>query len=164
MRPLNDFERAKNDLDILDKQLEFNGNLLQSSSSSLQTDVLTPLEQHQLIRTNDNISKMCTKLETRIRQIRTQQELQESKKLNKKCEKAGTSKLFSSKNSEDVASFCVLKLEQLNIFEEGKEGKVKMESDNNPANFRQNLFNYMENHNLYKIPLEGNGIRQIQPI
>uniref|UniRef100_A0A915M6Q6 Uncharacterized protein n=1 Tax=Meloidogyne javanica TaxID=6303 RepID=A0A915M6Q6_MELJA len=165
-KSLSDFGRAKNDLDVLDKHLEFNGNLLQSfsSSSSLQTDVLTPLEQHQLIRTNDNISKMCTKLETRIRQIRTQQELQESKKLNKKSEKALTSKLFSSKNSEDVASFCVLKLEQLNIFEDGKEGKVKMERDYNLANFRQNLFNYMENHNLYKIPLEGNGIRQIQPI
>ncbi|CAK5089202.1 unnamed protein product [Meloidogyne enterolobii] len=163
-KSLSDFGRAKNDLDILDKHLEFNGNLLQSLSSSLQTDVLTPLEQHQLIRTNDNISKMCAKLETRIRQIRTQQELQESKKLNKKSEKAGTSKLFSSKNSEDVAFFCVLKLEQLNIFEDGKEGKVKMQSDNNLANFRQNLFNYMENHNLYKIPLEGNGIRQIQPI
>uniref|UniRef100_A0A915MFB6 PDZ domain-containing protein n=1 Tax=Meloidogyne javanica TaxID=6303 RepID=A0A915MFB6_MELJA len=80
-KSLNDFERAKNDLDVLDKHLEFNGNLLQSfsSSSSLQTDVLTPLEQHQLIRTNDNISKMCTKLETRIRQIRTQQELHDGK-------------------------------------------------------------------------------------
>nr|CAD2188480.1 unnamed protein product [Meloidogyne enterolobii] len=163
-KSLSDFGRAKNDLDILDKHLEFNGNLLQSSSSSLQTDVLTPLEQHQLIRTNDNISKMCTKLETRIRQIRTQQELQELKKINKKSAKAGTSKLFPSKNSEDVASFCVLKLEQLNIFEDGKEGKVKMANTDNSSNFRQNLFNYMENHNLYKIPLEGNGIRQIQPI
>lgn len=87
---------------------------------------------------------MCTKLETRIRQIRTQHELQESKKLNKKSVKAGTSKLFPFKNSEDVASFCVLKLEQLNIFEDGKEGKVKMANTDNSSNFRQNLFNYME--------------------
>ncbi|KAL7076866.1 hypothetical protein ACQ4LE_003691 [Meloidogyne hapla] len=158
-KSLNDFERAKNDLDNLDKHLEFSGNLLQSSSSSLQNDVLTPLEQHQLIRTNDNISKMCTKLETRIRQIRTQIELQESKKLNKKTDK----EIPSLKNSEDVASFCVLKLEQLNIYENKNDGKVKVDN-NNSANFRQNLFNYMTNLNQYKTPLEGNGIRLVQPV
>ncbi|KAL7077047.1 hypothetical protein ACQ4LE_003781 [Meloidogyne hapla] len=103
---------------------------------------------------------MCTKLETRIRQIRTQIELHESKKkLNKKSDK----NIPSLKNSEDVASFCVLKLEQLNIYENKNDGRVKVDN-NNSANFRQNLFNYMTDLNQYKTPLEGNGIRLVQPI
>lgn len=76
-------------------------------------------------------------------------DLLEDKRLEKVSSRGQIAKIPSNSNfksCDDVASFCVLKLEQLNLFDDNN--KIIDEEDkvgsNFPLNFGQKLFNFME--------------------
>jgi hypothetical protein len=104
--------------------------------------VIDPLEQRKLIQTNENIAKMCTKMNARLQQI--QREMENNNKKGGQIEMTKKQSKMEQKGNS-AADYCLLEIGQLNIGTGGTSTQqipAEMEENIGPK-FQQNLHNYL---------------------